>query len=258
MIRLLWLSLTKSWQEQFPTRTVYVAEILTSILDVLFYYFTSESIGKLLFGASQTKSYFEYVVWNEALISIPVICLVVFTKSVRSSHFDSTWEILLTAPRKLSSILLLLSQADIYRSAFRSILILVFAALLGAKFSSTQVFTGIFLLIISLPLFLALGIFASGLYIRFERGFGAITHGAQLLSVFAGTYFPISVFPVWLQKMSVNISPWTWLIQGSENANLVYAVYFIIATVVIVPVSIATFNSAIQKQKQSGRRLLSW
>ncbi len=258
MIRLLWLSLSKSWQEQFPGRGAIVAELIASVLDVLLYYFTSKALGTVVLNEFQNQNYFEYVLWGEVLLALPTAAFLSFTRSIRSAVNDGTWEILLMAPRPLAETLFVLSQGDLVRQICRGLLVLGMGIALGADFSLSQLATGAVLLVFSLPLFLALGLIAAAGFLRLERGFGALSHLSHVLPILAGVYFPISVLPTWLSESSRLLSPWTWLLEGSRGKTSVFEVSLalLVGAIVIGLPAFKLFSLAIKHQKKNGHRLI--
>ena len=263
MIRLLWLAISKSWLEQFPSRAVYLAELLASALDVLFYYFTAKAFGGALVNLLGTTvhkfDYFEFIIWNEAVLSLPVAALLAPTRVVRSASMDGTWQILLTAPRTITSILVLLSQADFARQAARMALMIILAVGLGAEFSLQLVATAILLLVIGLPLFTSIGIIAAAAYIRLQRGFGALNHLSHIIMVLAGAYFPLTVLPSWIATLSRALSPWTWFLEGTrlERPLAQIIVYLLVSGLISSICATKLLKLSVQHQRNFGQPILN-
>ena len=213
MIHLLWLSLTLMWRDRYPKKFFLITDILTSLIDTVFYYFTSEAFGKA-FGS---QNYFQYVIWGELVLALPMMVFLASTKALRSSLIEGTWEILLTSPQSMTKILWNLSLGDFLREAIRLIVVILFSISLGAHFAPILSAKAFFIVLFSVPLFWNLGLIGAALFIYTGRGLSATQHLRQLATIFAGVYFPLTVFPTWLAQLSSWISPWTWLVETSRQ-----------------------------------------
>ncbi len=253
MIHLLWLTLTLTWRDRYPKKFFLMTDILTSLIDTIFYYFTSETFGRA-FGS---QNYFQYVIWGELIMALPMTLFLSSTKVLRSCLIEGTWEILLTNPHSMAKLFWTLSLGDFFREILRLGVVALFAVSLGARFAVLLSAKALLLVLFSAPLFWNLGLIGAALFIYTGRGLGVTQHLRQIATILAGVYFPLTVFPNWLSQLSLWLSPWTWLVATSRQE-----VFDLGSIAALFSISILSIFSgpwflriALRELSKSGRRL---
>ena len=254
MIRLLWLSLSLTWRERYPRNILFLMDMLTSALDVIFYFFTSEAFGKA-FGS---QNYFQYVIWGEIATALPVTFMLLPIRSLHSLLIEGSLDIMRTCPRHFWQILLILNYGEISRQLIRIIFILLFAITLGFSINPLLMLKAISLIVISAPLFWSLGILATALFIFSGRGLSAFQQASHVLAVLAGVYFPLHVFPSFVENLTSWFSPMTWLLQSlrSDEIPTSSLILIIVTTPLFVILGLTLLAKSLNHLKRSGKRLL--
>ncbi len=253
MIHLFWLMISLTWRDRYPKKIFFITDMLSSMLDVIFYYFTSEAFGR----AFLSHNYFQYVIWGEIVIAIPMALFLSSTKALRSSLIEGTWEILLMNPSPIYKILFRLQWGEYFREGCRLCLMVGLASILGAQFHFQDVLKAMILIILSSPLFWNLGLLSVSLFVYTGRGLGAVQHLSHFATILAGVYFPLTVFPSWLLYSSLVLSPWTWLIEASRKEIFDYKIAFIFmgASLILGFLGPWVFSKGLKNLAKTGRRL---
>lgn len=110
--------------------------------------------------------------------------------------------------------------ALIYSLIFSSIILAVTVVLFDIDLSDANMFGGTLMLIVGSLSFIGIGIMGSILPLLFPERGTQMTHVIiAVLLLISGVYYPISVLPEFLQKLSV-LSPATYVLDGTRLALL--------------------------------------
>jgi ABC-2 type transport system permease protein len=197
-----------------------LGDLLSIVLNLIFFWYTSKAFGfSFKVGLSDYRvDYFNYVVLGEMVLLIPAAILNGLTSTVQSAAADGTLEVFFLLPRRAQTTFIISALAIVPKEVVRIILTLIIATLaFGFKFSYSGLGGAVFLQIISLPIFLGMGLFAASLLVFFGRGKSVISHGGNILYIFAGIYFPLSVLPKSIQNIAKVFSPFTILLESTRT-----------------------------------------
>ena len=110
--------------------------------------------------------------------------------------------------------------AVIYSLIFSSIILAVTVVLFDIDLSYANMFGGTLMLIVGSLSFIGVGIMGSVLPLLFPERGSQMTHVIiAILLLVSGVYYPVSVLPEFLQKLSV-LSPATYVLDGTRLALL--------------------------------------
>jgi ABC-type polysaccharide/polyol phosphate export permease len=173
-------------------------ELVAIILSLGIYHFTS-----LAFESSVDSSlaiygvnYFEFIVMGEIVLALPLFFLEGAYRKVRQSLMDGVWDTLNYLDiNRLKSILFLIFTA-MPKEVIRIIVTLSFSYLFF-DFNLSFYFIAIilFYVVLTLPIFFALGLVFCSILLKTGRGQAAIGYFLTLMSIGAGGFFPLSVLP---------------------------------------------------------------
>jgi len=190
-----------------PSVTAQVGELFNRIMTSLF--------------GSSTVDYFSYM-------SVGMLSIVVLFSSMAggmSVAWDRRLGILnkfLAAPIKRGSIIVAKVLAGVVRSVTQSVLVLLFAIALGAKYNPATPLAFIYVLIILALLSMGLGMLFISLGIRLKSWESqmAVMNLLNLPLMFASNaLYPIGMMPAWLQVVA-SVNPISYVVDGVRQAML--------------------------------------
>jgi ABC-2 type transport system permease protein len=185
-------------------RAAFVSDWVNLVVQVMVFYF----VGRLVdpsqlpaFGGDPT-SYLEFVAIGIAIGSFMQIGLGRIATMMRQEQLMGTLEALLTTPSAPMTLQIGSVAYDLVYVPLRTLLFLgLVSGLLDVHFELSGVAPTIALLLVFIPLVWGLGIVAAAGVMTFRRGAGVVGLGATVLTIASGAYFPITVFPGWLQSV---------------------------------------------------------
>ncbi len=200
-------------REQFPTWISIFTFALSSFFELSIYWFTSKALGNNLeyFG-----NYFQFVVLGQLVVFLPIHLLSCFSFGIKQARQYGTLDAYLLLPMVLEKKIVFCALGSILRNLFHWIVFFAQATLVFGLSLSLEQWVWLFLLqVIFLPLFLAAGLTAAGVFLYFGRGVGVFHIFAQALAIVSGVYFPLSIFPL-LQGIGI-ASPFQLILELSRS-----------------------------------------
>ncbi len=192
------------YKNNYFSSTALIAE-LTAILGTLtIYWFTAKAFK----FATPNQNYFHYIVIADIFLALPLYFLDTFIRKVKQAVQEKTLYTFLSLSIPLYKTIILIGAGGVIRELIRIITITIISILLFSPFSSlSNIFTALGFMTLFLPIFILLGITFTMLLLYLHRGSGIISYLNLASSVLAGAFFPITVFPLWLQKSSIYLTP---------------------------------------------------
>ena len=209
-ILLLW---KQEKREQFPTWLSIFAFALSSVFELSIYWFTSKALGNHLeyFG-----NYFQFVVLGQLVVFLPIHFLSCFSFGIKQARQFGTFDAYLLLPMPIERKIFTCAWGSILRNLFHWAIFFSLATLVFGFSLPLQKWIWIFALQLAfLPLFIAAGFMAAGVFLYFGRGIGVFHIVSQALAILSGVYFPLSIFPP-LQTMG-QASPFQLILQLSRE-----------------------------------------
>ncbi|MCT1525057.1 ABC transporter permease [Sphingobacterium hotanense] len=184
-----------------------------------------------------------------------------FSGNIKRAQMAGCLEAILSSQTDSKTVVLLSSLYSFFAAGIQLFFMFALGSLfLGFDFSNTNTLALIFSLLISFMAFISLGIFSAAGTVIFKQGepvgwlFGAIS------ALVGGAMFPVSIMPEWLQYIS-KIFPTTHALDVIRLAILKgYSIDMMwrelftlsIMSCVLFPLSLRTFNWAVEKGKRDG------
>lgn len=245
----------------------YRLALVTRIVGVFFavasFYFVSRLLddGAAPLLAPYGGDYFAFVLVGIALVGFQNTGLSSFSSMVSSAQAQGTLEAMLVTPTKLSHIVLFSSAWSFLFTSFTVLVYLAFGAFVfGADLAHANVASALLVLTLTTLLFTGVGVLSGSTILVLKRGDPVSWLFGSLSTFFAGTYFPISVLPAWVQTMA-HAFPVFYALRAMRKAVLIGASPSAIAAdllvlgglvAVVLPTSLVAFRRAVQIAKTDG------
>ena len=152
--------------------------------------------------------------------------------------------------------------AVIYSLIFSAIILAVTVVLFDIDLSNANMFGGTLMLIVGSLSFIGVGIMGSILPLLFPERGSQMTHVIiAIMLLVSGVYYPVSVLPEFLQKLSV-LSPATYVLDGTRLALLEgmstrqlwpFIWPTLIMGIVAIPLGLWVFGMAERYAKRAGK-----
>lgn len=223
LLRLILSLFSSNIKGRYTNKLYYLTEFMAIFVSLLIYYFTSKAFSGHLSSPLQKyqTDYFSFIVYGEIFLSIPIFFLEGSFRQLETAYHEGIWETFDSLPITDVKKLMLIISYGLFPVILRTLITLILAStVFGLKLPFIPLLQCLYFQIISIPAFLAPGILACSIWIATGRGRGIIGYFTTILGLLSGSLFPLSVFPVWLEKLSYNISPFTFLLENSRMALL--------------------------------------
>ncbi len=211
-----------SWRQTYPNSLSLLGYAFGVALELAVYFFTAKAFGVRLpeSFAGVNGDYFHFVVLGELAILLPATLSGTFVQGIREARANGSLENMLTLPRHAALTVFRLGAGGLFLQALRGILFLAFAlSLFAFRPERAQLLWLATLVLAATPAFLGLGLLAAAVFLYCGRGEGAIRGAITTAAVFAGVYFPTSVYPIWLKEAGVFLSPFNALLELSRVSD---------------------------------------
>lgn len=172
-----------------------------------------------------------------------------------------TLEALLLTPSSFKSTFFLLSFLGFLYATLNLLFYLLLGAILFHVRFPVANFTGVFfILFLTTFSFYSFGLFSASYVLVFKKGSFVEPLLEGFSSFLGGVYFPLTLLPLWVQKIS-NFIPLTYmlrtfrlcLLKGTPLASLgTDLLILVLLTLVLFPISVWTFGKALKKAKKDG------
>jgi len=230
---------------------------------VVTFYFIAKLFGKaaIPYLESYGGDYFSFVLIGIAFSDYLGVGLGSFAGTIREGQMLGTLEAMLVTPTRVHTIVLF---SSIWQFLLTSIRVLAYI-LLGAFFFGVSIIrpnipAALLVLILTILAFSSLGIISASFIMVFKRGNPLNWLIGSFSTLFGGVFFPITILPGWLQKVSYFL-PITYSLRAMRHALLQSYPFqelgfdiLILAlfSVVLLPFSIYAFKVGVSRAKKDG------
>lgn len=233
------------------------------LITVFTLYYISRLIGKQAdsYLASYGGDYFSFVIIGVAAANYIGTSLSSFSTNISREQWSGTLEIMLSTPTKISTIVFSLSLYNFIFATLNVVIYLVIAVFfLGVNFSHANQFAALIILILTVISFSSIGIISASFIMLFKKGDPLIGLMSGLSWFLGGVYFPVAIFPKYLQAISYCL-PITYslralrlsLLKGYSVSLLKADILILLCfCVVLLPLSLYIFKWSVKLAKKSG------
>ena len=246
----------------------YKLQFLFQFLQVFFGIAVIFFIGKMLGQSSKASvlrkyggDYFSFALIGLAINSYLRAGLVTITNDIRQIMNQGTLEAMCATPTGYSWLILC---SSLWQFVFETIRVACYFAvailILGMKLDNADWPAALLSMALTAPVFLMLGVISCSILVVVKKGDPVNWVFSSLGAILAGTMFPVSVLPGWMQKLSYCL-PLTHSLEaarrslltgagtGQISANLWALVTFII---ILTPVTIVVNSTCMKNAKKKG------
>lgn len=253
----------KDFRNESSYKFAFLAEFAGIFLSALSFFFLSKLIGDA--ASSYLKpyggDYFSFVLIGIALGSYLQVSLRSFSSCIRNAQIFGTLEALLVTQTSVPIIIISSTLYSFLLTSFRIIVYLLFGALfLGLNLRDANIPGTLLLLGLTIICFSSIGVLSASFIMVLKKGDPLSWAFTSLSWLLGGVYFPITVLPAWVQKVSY-LLPITHslegirlaLLKGSSINDLIPSLIPLLAFIfILTPLSLWTFNYAVHRAKMNG------
>lgn len=223
-------------------------------------FFISKLVGTAGQLAPYGGDYFAFALIGAVVLSFATLGLGTFSRTISDEQQAGSLEVLLTTPVPLAVILAGTLVVPLALTALEILVYAAIAACLGTRFSVGAIALALPALALTIAAFCALGVLSAAFIVLTKRGDPVTLVATRATAVLAGSLFPISVLPGWLQAMA-KLVPAYYGLQAMRSALLTGGGLTDIAgdlvvlaafAAVLVPVSLVCFARAVRIARISG------
>jgi ABC-2 type transport system permease protein len=181
--------------------------------------------------------------------------------AMRQEQLQGTLESLLASPTRVGTVQFGSVAFDLIWVPVRlALFLLVVVLTFGLDFAPGGAVQSAVLLLAFLPFVWGLGLVSAGAILTFRRGAGSAVLLGSVLGVLSGAYFPLTLFPDWLQALA-EVNPFAVALDGMRGALLGGTGWDALASdlVVLVPTSALAwfvgtlaFSLALARERRKG------
>ena len=244
-------------------RAAFLIEIFQALLGSASFYFLSRFVEspKLERSLPPGTSYFSFALVGIAFFDYLSMAITTFDESLQEARQNGTLENLLVTQTSLPVIL---AGSCLYPFVLLSLHTAIYigwgAVLFGFPLQGANWLGASLVLGASVLAFSGLGILSASYLLIFKRGNPVNWAFLGLSSVVGGMMYPISVLPVWLQRVA-RLIPVTYSLEGMRAAILAHASTrellpsiggLLLFAALLLPISFAIFSWALRRTKITG------
>jgi ABC-2 type transport system permease protein len=262
-LAILWAFLRRDILNEVSYKLSFSLQLLGIFPVVLMFFFISRLVGSTISGPLQPYggNYFPFVLIGIAVQNYLTLSLSRFSGSLRESQLSGTLEAVLATPVRLPSFLMGSTAYSFVFNALRIFIYLAVGALLfHVHFNWERLPAALGVICLTIAAFCSLGIFSAGFIMLFKRG-DPINWGFNVISwLLGGVYYPVSVLPLWLQKIAF-IIPMTHSLEALRLLLLTDRGFSCISdhllvlglwAVIGLPLSLLCFRVALNRARMLG------
>jgi ABC-2 type transport system permease protein len=244
-------------------RLSFFLQLFGIFFSVFMFYYVSKLLGEAAtpYLAPYGGDYFSFVLIGIAFAGYFGVGLSGFASSIRQAQMTGTLEAMLMSPTSVSTIVLCSSLWSYLMTSLRVLAYLaVGAVFLGVDLGRGNYLAALLILVLTIVTFSSLGIIAASFIMVLKRGDPVTWLFSTFSSLLGGVYYPVSILPPWLQRLS-HLLPLTYslramrlaLLQGYPFSALVPDILVLaIFSFILLPLSLLAFRYAVHRAKVDG------
>lgn len=244
----------------FSYRIPLLLELLGAVLSLVSFRFIAELVGP---GGNALASgdYFAFAVVGLALSATLLAAVGGPASAVRQEQVQGTLEAITGEPVPATELAIGLTMYPCFAGLAEGVVLLVVAwAVFGMSLPATAVVTALPALLLSSVAFTALGFAGAAFVLVFQQGASTVRWIVGGLALLSGAYFPIALFPAWLESLAA-LSPMTAaldavrgaLLEGKSIAEIRGDLAVLVGwTAALIPVAVVVITIALRRARQLG------
>lgn len=222
------------------------------------FYFLSRAIGPSF--RPNGIEYFPFLMVGTGLYTFFIMSAQSFLSSVQEAQQTGTLEVLLTTATAPAELIVLSSVSAFTGNLINLVVYMVAGVTVFRAAVHANILSCFIVLILSLTLALAIGIFAASIQVALQKGSALLWLLGSALWLLSGTTFPIQILPRPLELLARAI-PLTYAIDGMRHALLdaqpltaMMPTIIILGgfAVILLPLSLAALSQSLRRARQLG------
>lgn len=221
-MRLAWAFFKRDAAIALSYRIAFSMQFLGNLVLVGLLYYVGKTIGPHALPSLKRYggNFLAFALVGVALTDCVIVSLVGFASQIREAQTTGTLEATLISPTDLTSILVYSSLWNYFLSAVRFLFyIAVGVMLFGVHLGHVNVPSAVAIFLLTVLCFMGIGILWAGIVLLVKRGDSMMSVAGYVILVATGVFFPVSMLPPWVQKISALI-PLTPALEGMRYALL--------------------------------------
>ncbi len=216
-MRSFYLLLKHEFNLHFPRWYSLVVQVVVVVVTLLGYWYFSQAIEpSAQFQADMPEGYFFYLVVGELSLLWPSLFVSHPARLVKQFYYKQSLDSLLVLREKAALVLIKMTGGQVLIQSLKYIFYVVALLALSEQIKLFNLLYFFVLQALFLPLFMTVGVLSSCMVVYFGRGEKIIQVVVNASYVMAGVYFPVKVFPEFIQDI-FSVSPFNELISQSRN-----------------------------------------
>lgn len=186
-------------------RTAFVGDLVSLVTQIVTFYFISLMVDPSIiptFGGRQV-SYMGFVSIGIALGAFLQLGLGQVSTAIRQEQMMGTLDSLWMTPTRMPTLQIGLAAYNIVYEPIRTAIFLAaFAVIFDINIFTSGVAPTLVVLIFFIPFVWGLGMATGAVIFTLRRGGAFLGLSSLILNVSSGAYFPLTLFPDWVQRLS--------------------------------------------------------
>lgn len=244
-------------------RFEFIAQFIGIFLSAITFFFLSRLFGTAIspYLKPYGGDYFSFVLIGIAFANYLQVSLHSFSSSIRDAQMLGTLEAILVTQTDIPMTILCSSLYSFFMTSLRVIVFLLLGAFVfGLEIDKANLWGAFVILLITIIAFSSLGIISASFVMVLKRGNPLNWIFGNLSWVLGGVFYPVSVLPSWIQKISY-LLPITYSLEGMRMALLRgYTMKMLLPniiplslfTIIMLPLSIWIFQYGVKRAKIDG------
>ena len=244
-------------------KLAFIIQFFSIFISVLTLFFLSRLLGDVgLFHLEPYGgNYFAFVLIGIAFFSYLGVSIREVSKVIREGQMLGTLEALLVTQTSIPTIIISSTLYSFIWATFQVLAYLLLGTLLfGLTLGNANILSALSILLLTIISFSSIGIISASFVMVLKKGDPVAWVIGAVSGLLGGVYYPISVLPAWLQKISY-LLPITYsleamrlaLLKGYSLRDLSANIFVLIGfSVTMLPLSILIFKYAVKRAKTDG------
>ena len=203
-------------------RMSFVSDAINLVAQALIFYYVAQMIDPAtlpLYGGTR-PGYMAFVAVGIGLSAFLQVGLGKMATAIRQEQVAGTLESLLLTPTRITTLQMGSIAYDLLYVPLQTAMFLVFIAVgFAVDFDVSGLGPATAVLVAFLPFAWGLGVITAAGILTFRRGSGLFGLAAYVLTFMSGAYFPLALFPEWVQSVA-RLNPIAIALEGMRAALL--------------------------------------